>query len=385
MAGQAQRKTLNEIAQLTGISRYTIYKVINGKGTVAEKTRGQVLRALEQYDYRPNINARNLARNRLYTIGFAGLQAKNAPYFSELIMRGIDKALTQLEDHGLRVISRIADLEDPLQQVDHVSDLVKLGVDALLIIPDDPAVVQPVVDDLDIPVCLLSRYFPAEPQRFPYVGCDYRGSGRIAGDLLSRMLRPGEKVLIHSHELLHEDHYARERLRGALEAIERSGHVEVISEVPDFARSGEDLRRRVREILEDQNGAVRGILDITGDPVTISEAIKDMKLVEPVRFVCFDLFPEIVDHLKEGFVDAIVFQDLPEQARVAVTALFHEVCFGLKPSQLITHCRLDIIMRENIGYFLNGELQEPERSLPLLMNAGSPGGSESLGSEEGCG
>ena len=55
-----QRMTLEEISEIIGISRTTIYKVIRNKGVVSDKTREKVEQALEKYHYVENKNARNL-------------------------------------------------------------------------------------------------------------------------------------------------------------------------------------------------------------------------------------------------------------------------------------------------------------------------------------
>jgi LacI family transcriptional regulator len=61
-------RTLDDLAQLSGVSRATISRVING-GPVSEETRLKVLQVLESHDYRPNLAARSLASGRTGVIG----------------------------------------------------------------------------------------------------------------------------------------------------------------------------------------------------------------------------------------------------------------------------------------------------------------------------
>ena len=63
-----QRMTLEEISEIIGISRTTIYKVIRNKGVVSDKTREKVEQALEKYHYVENKNARNLVNSRFLTL-----------------------------------------------------------------------------------------------------------------------------------------------------------------------------------------------------------------------------------------------------------------------------------------------------------------------------
>ncbi|MGH8913052.1 MAG: LacI family DNA-binding transcriptional regulator, partial [Acidimicrobiia bacterium] len=61
-------RTLDDLAQLSGVSRATVSRVING-GPVSEQTRLKVLEVLENHDYRPNLAARSLASGRTGVIG----------------------------------------------------------------------------------------------------------------------------------------------------------------------------------------------------------------------------------------------------------------------------------------------------------------------------
>ena len=61
-------RTLDDLAQLSGVSRATVSRVING-GPVSEQTRLKVLQVLESHDYRPNLAARSLAKGRTGVIG----------------------------------------------------------------------------------------------------------------------------------------------------------------------------------------------------------------------------------------------------------------------------------------------------------------------------
>jgi DNA-binding LacI/PurR family transcriptional regulator len=61
-------QTLDDLAALSGVSRATVSRVING-GRVSEATRQRVMDVLEQTGYRPNIVARTLVSGRSGVIG----------------------------------------------------------------------------------------------------------------------------------------------------------------------------------------------------------------------------------------------------------------------------------------------------------------------------
>src|SRR6202048_4040364 len=61
--------TIQEVADLARVSPKTVSRVINNEPLVRADTRKRVLEAIEQLNYRPNLNARGLASNRSFLIG----------------------------------------------------------------------------------------------------------------------------------------------------------------------------------------------------------------------------------------------------------------------------------------------------------------------------
>ena len=90
-------RTLDDVATLSGVSRATVSRVING-GPVAETTRRRVMVVLEETGFRPNAAARTLASGRA---GVVGVVLHVDPhllfgdrYFSQLL-QGISDVLAE--------------------------------------------------------------------------------------------------------------------------------------------------------------------------------------------------------------------------------------------------------------------------------------------------
>jgi DNA-binding LacI/PurR family transcriptional regulator len=64
--------TLDDVAARCGVSYQTVSRVVNRSPLVAEKTRAQVLKAIAELGYRPNLAARRLATRRSSVIGMVG-------------------------------------------------------------------------------------------------------------------------------------------------------------------------------------------------------------------------------------------------------------------------------------------------------------------------
>ncbi len=77
-------KTMEELSQLSGISRPTLSKYFQDPKSVRESTKERVETALEEYDYRPNIFAVNQNRKLTRTIGILVPYLAD-PFFAEIV------------------------------------------------------------------------------------------------------------------------------------------------------------------------------------------------------------------------------------------------------------------------------------------------------------
>lgn len=88
-------RTLDHLAALSGVSRATVSRVVNG-GRVSEPTRSRVLEVLARTSYRPNAAARTLASGRSGVVGVVMHVDPHLlfpdPYFSQLL-QGITEYL----------------------------------------------------------------------------------------------------------------------------------------------------------------------------------------------------------------------------------------------------------------------------------------------------
>jgi LacI family transcriptional regulator len=87
--------TLDDIADLAGVSRTTVSRVVNEHPSVKKEVRQRVLAIIEEHHFHPNAAARTLAMQRSWTIGLILPHSVSTfftdPYYPNLVM-GIAKA-----------------------------------------------------------------------------------------------------------------------------------------------------------------------------------------------------------------------------------------------------------------------------------------------------
>lgn len=147
-------RTLDDLAELSGVSRATVSRVING-GSVSPATRQRVLDVLETTNYRPNLAARNLASGRSGVVGVvmhvpAPLTFADA-YFSELLTGICDSLTSQAAGMMLWLGNRTKE-----ETLDNILGMGML--DGVIVTAD--TIDDPLVDGLrasDIPLVLVGH------------------------------------------------------------------------------------------------------------------------------------------------------------------------------------------------------------------------------------
>ena len=171
------RLRISDVARHASVSPATVSRVLNGDPRVGEAYRTRVLRAVEELDYRPNVLARNLRRQRTATIGVVVPDIEN-PHFGELVRSVEDQAF----EAGYRVLVCNTD-ESGEKQRAYLEALIDERVLGVIISPSDPAG-EPIsrLLDLGIPVVAFDR--EVEDPRADAVLADNVKAMRIGSEVL---------------------------------------------------------------------------------------------------------------------------------------------------------------------------------------------------------
>jgi len=182
-------RTLDDLAELSGVSRATVSRVING-GSVAPETRQRVLDVLETTNYRPNLAARNLASGRSGVVGVvmhvaAPLTFADA-YFSELLTGICDSLTSQAAGMMLWLGNRTKE--------ETLDNILAMGMlDGVIVTAD--TIDDPLVDGLrasDMPVVLVGHR--RADRDASYVDIDHEAA---AESITTHLLNTGRTRILH--------------------------------------------------------------------------------------------------------------------------------------------------------------------------------------------
>ncbi len=92
--------TLEDIARMSGCSRSTVSRVINGDPNVSEQTRKRVMDVVDRLHFQPNLAARGLASGKTRVLGLViprGVSAIFTDPFFSLLIQGVTTACNSLD------------------------------------------------------------------------------------------------------------------------------------------------------------------------------------------------------------------------------------------------------------------------------------------------
>ena len=129
MVERSRPPTINDVAEMAGVSKRTVSRVINRSSKVNEATRVRVQAVIEQLNFTPNRQARGLAGNRSFLLG---LIYDVPTLFINDIQKGI---LSVCADAGYELVVHACHIESG-RLIDDVRQFVsRANLDGVIILP----------------------------------------------------------------------------------------------------------------------------------------------------------------------------------------------------------------------------------------------------------
>jgi LacI family transcriptional regulator len=181
----AKSASIYDVARESRVSVFTVSAVINDKKHVGKKLRERVEAAIRKLNYRPNLIARSLAKQRTHTIGMIVPDIAN-PFFP-MVVRGAEDAA---QKHGYNLL--LCNSDDSLAKEETAVELLlSKRVDGILLTKaaEDfrPSLMQ-MIKEVNIPFVLVMRTYP-KLTKDAVITDDYQG----AYDAVSHLARSGRR------------------------------------------------------------------------------------------------------------------------------------------------------------------------------------------------
>ncbi len=335
--------TIKEIAQMAGVSRGTVDRVLNNRGSVSEDTARRVREIADSMGYTPNRAGIALAaQKRKLRIGVVLFGTEN-PFFS-IVLEGVREKAAELAGYDVSVLIKKT-AYDADAQVHAIDELVKDGIHGLVLTPYvDDAVVSKIneLDQMGIPVVTTNTDIEGS-RRLCYVGSDYFAGGRCAAGLMRLVTGGSAQIGIvtgSSQVLCHT-----QRIAGFLNTVKEHPDLQILDTVKnhdDEFESYEVTRHLLKEYPE-LNALFFSAAGLSGGCRAVINAnrSKDMKII------CFDAEHIIPELLQSGLVCATISQQPLRQGSAPLDILFEYLTTGIHPEE-IHYVESAILIRESL-------------------------------------
>lgn len=336
--------TLRQIAELAGVSRGTVDRVINNRGHVNEEVEARVRQIAMELGYEPNPVGQALARAKTnLKIGFL-VQSVETPTM-QTVVKGAEQAAAGLKAQGVEVLIRKLESLGERRELDAIEALVKEGIKGLAVTPSDSQAVCEVLDrviEKGIPVVTVNSDAPRS-RRMCFVGIDNSRGGRTAAGLARSMLPAGGKVLALSAHPNNHGHRAR-YVSFAEELSRIAPDIELLPLQHCFNRDDYAYELTLRALEENPN---LDVIYVTahgqhGACCAIEKAARH------VRVIAYDVTPQNCMDLAEGKIEFVIDQNAFVQGTQPIELLYRCLIYGEQPETPEMYTDVLIKTRYNI-------------------------------------
>ncbi|WP_375255981.1 LacI family DNA-binding transcriptional regulator [Yoonia sp.] len=213
MTAQNPIPTLEDVANLAGVSTATVSRAINFPDKVALKTREKVNEAVSKLGYSPNFGARVMAARQTKTIGAIIPTMENA-----IFARGLQAFQDELRQHGYTMLVASTGYHAETEE-EQIRSLVARGADALLLIGHsrNPEIYR-FLEAQNVPVLVTWAFDPMSDR--PSIGFDNKGAMRA---MASKVIEMGHRQLAMISAQTASNDRALDRQNGVIAAMQDKG------------------------------------------------------------------------------------------------------------------------------------------------------------------
>lgn len=338
--------TMKEIAQLAGVSRGTVDRVINKRGAVSDETSQKILKIVESLNYTPNASARRLAAMKR-NIRFLCIMPdpKAAPFF-QTVMEHVEKKAAELQEYGITVDTLFFNYLDPDASLHQSTDpLSPLPSGIVVIGPSTRQTLELLKHAVqqNIPIVTANSDIK-DIDRIAYVGSDTIKCGKAAAGLVRIMAHPGSRILVLDSSF-HKDSSMQERSEAFFADMKKhSPHIQIkdiLSGCDDSFESYSITKRYFEE-----NSDIDIIYMNAPGVYGTCRALEMLPDAKRPRLICYDLTKDMEPMLEKGIITATICQQPAKQAVKPLDILFQYVVMGIEPEQEYFYTNTDIIIKE---------------------------------------
>ena len=336
--------TIKEIAALAGVSRGTVDRVLNHRGSVNPATAERIEKIARELDYKPNVAGLVLAaQKKKLKLGVILFSPEN-PFYLD-VFEGVSSKAEELAGYNCTVIvKQIASSVEA--QLNAIEELVAEEINGIALAPYNDSRIRDKINLLSeqgIPVVTLNTDIE-NTRRIAYVGSHYIKSGSTAAGLL-RLMTHGEVhvgIITGSSNILCHT----ERIAGFTESLKPFSDTIHIAEIVEVHDDEFESYEKTTALLK-KHPEINALYFVAGGVYGGCRSVKALGLQNQMRIVAYDMVPTTKELLRQGIISAVICQQPKLQGSKPLALLFTYLTTGELPDREQHYVAVDIRIREN--------------------------------------
>lgn len=341
--------TIKEIADLCGVSRGTVDRVLNNRGNVKSEKKALILKVAKEMNYTPNPAGKALAARKLKPTVAIVMPSVGIAFF-DIILEAMKKSAASYAMYGMQVewyLSKGYNVDEQYEQL----MLLKGKVNGIILMPiNDERICQAIKALTDEGIFVVTINTDIENStRNCYVGTDYFNGGCTAGALL-QLLHPKPlnigitlgslQILGHKQRLDGFRHILQSNSQAEIKGIVEDQDDEVISYEKNLAM----LRAHpeINALFAATSGGIYGAC----------RAIMACNPQREMTVVVFDNLPTTVELMEQGIIQATIYQHPRRQGQIAMQVIFDYLVNGKTPEKDLYLLTNEIRIKENVATYI---------------------------------
>lgn len=331
---------------MANVSSGTVDRIIHNRGRVSQENADTVNALIKEYGYVKNIFASTLVLNKKYKFAVLLLQNEGFAYW-DAPLKGIEKAAAEYLNYGVKVDYFFYQY-DIKSFNDTATKILELDYDGLVFAPvffEESFSFLNQYKKKNIPIVLIDSNIE-EVEGVTFIGQDSFRSGYLAGKLISYGNKEHCNVLIFSItsnvENASKTVFNLKKIQGFYSFFKENEAI-----LPTYNLTEIAVKDSVKNsITIDMFDGINAVFVLNSRVHIVARFIKENNL-KNIRVIGYDLLPQNLEYLNEGFIDFLIHQKPEKQGYLSIKKLYKKIVLKEDINLKSNYVSIEIIVKEN--------------------------------------
>lgn len=338
--------TIKEIAEMAGVHRSTVDKVLHNRPGVSDPVRKRIQKIIDECNYQVNPIGKALKmQEKKFCIRVILLEVDALGF----LKKGIEEAQTGYHTFHVEVQYTTMPYTDVIAQQLALKEAVRDRVDGIVLSPINTDKIAKEIDvctDNGIPVITVNTDIKGT-RRLCYIGQDGFKAGKMAGRLMGEFLGGKGKVAVFTSD---GDSYQSfpfgTRTDGFRQLLcENYPEIEIMPDIYTKEQSAVIHREMTKLCQSEKN--FNGIFITCGGVRAVGDVLEEYERKD-VKFICYENYPEIMELLKKDIVTVTLDSEIEKQGKQSLEILLDFLIYERKPAKKHLYSETRILLKESL-------------------------------------